>query len=489
MSASYRLDGSSRFAPENRWGSFWSVGASWRMNHESFLEDKDWIDDLKIKASFGTQGNDNILNNQPYLDQYQVVNNNGELGLQYVFRGNREITWEKSNNFNAGVEFRFWNRLSGNIEYFNKTTWDLLYYKLLSPSQGTPAGIYENCMRMRNQGVEIELNVDIFNTNDFKWTFGLNATHLKNTLLELPEDKPQDGWVNGNYFMRVGAPLYNYYDYKYVGVDPNTGDALYLADVLDENNNVIGTTTVNSTDRATRYELGKSPIPALYGGFNSYWEYKGFDLNLGFAYQIIEENNNESFFVNGRLAHTDLTFLGIVAISDPVRADVPPAVQSCLNAGIDVKIVTGDTPGTAKEIGRQIGIWKAEDTDRNIITGPAFEALSDEEALDRRARLKSGASGPLDGRRHFRGQGGERHHDYRQLVQQHHPCGDVGTLPVPQHPEVPAVPIDHQRGGLPHRALRLVIRHRVALDHHADAVGEPHHGYVRRRRVGIAATE
>ena len=109
---------------------------------------------------------------------------------------------------------------------------------------------------------------------------------------------------------------------------------------------------------------------------------------LGFAYQIIEEDNNETFFVNGRLAHTDLTFLGIVAISDPVRADVPPAVQSCLNAGIDVKIVTGDTPGTAKEIGRQIGIWKAEDTDRNIITGPAFEALSDEEALDRVLDLK-----------------------------------------------------------------------------------------------------
>lgn len=312
MSASYRLDGSSRFAPENRWGSFWSVGASWRMNHESFLEDKDWIDDLKIKASFGTQGNDNILNNQPYLDQYQVVNNNGELGLQYVFRGNREITWEKSNNFNAGVEFRFWNRLSGNIEYFNKTTWDLLYYKPLSPSQGTPAGIYENCMRMRNQGVEIELNVDIFNTNDFKWTFGLNATHLKNTLLELPEDKPQDGWVNGNYFMRVGAPLYNYYDYKYVGVDPNTGDALYLADVLDENNNVIGTTTVNTTERATRYELGKSPIPALYGGFNSYWEYKGFDLNLGFAYQIggwVYDSLYSGFMSAGRTGtnwHTDI---------------------------------------------------------------------------------------------------------------------------------------------------------------------------------------
>ena len=109
---------------------------------------------------------------------------------------------------------------------------------------------------------------------------------------------------------------------------------------------------------------------------------------LGFAYQIIEDGQDESFFVNGRLHNTDLTYLGIVAISAPVRADVPAAVQSCLNAGIDVKIVTGDTPGTAREIGRQIGTWKPEDTDRNIITGPGFEALTDEEVLDRVLDLK-----------------------------------------------------------------------------------------------------
>ena len=109
---------------------------------------------------------------------------------------------------------------------------------------------------------------------------------------------------------------------------------------------------------------------------------------LGFAYQILDDNQEASFFVNGRLHNTDLTYVGIVAISDPVRADVPAAVQSCLDAGINIKIVTGDTPGTAKEIGRQIGIWNAEDTDRNIITGPGFEALSDEEALDRVLDLK-----------------------------------------------------------------------------------------------------
>ena len=109
---------------------------------------------------------------------------------------------------------------------------------------------------------------------------------------------------------------------------------------------------------------------------------------LGFAYQLVEDEQVESFFENGRLKNADLTFLGFVAISDPVRSDVPDAVKSCLNAGIDVKIVTGDTPATAKEIGRQVGIWNENDTERNIITGPGFEALTDEEALDRVLDLK-----------------------------------------------------------------------------------------------------
>ncbi len=110
---------------------------------------------------------------------------------------------------------------------------------------------------------------------------------------------------------------------------------------------------------------------------------------LGFAYQVLDDGANLAPYTDGRLnKDLDLTYVGIVAISDPVRPDVPAAVQSCMDAGISVKIVTGDTPGTAREIGRQIGIWKPEDTDRNIITGPAFEALSDEEALNRVLDLK-----------------------------------------------------------------------------------------------------
>lgn len=119
------------------------------------------------------------------------------------------------------------------------------------------------------------------------------------------------------------------------------------------------------------------------------YEYQGMAMRtLGFACQILKEGDNEAPYADGRLAGTDLTFLGFVAISDPVRADVPEAVQSCLSAGIDVKIVTGDTPGTAREIGRQIGIVNDEIVAETVITGPEFEALSDDEAAKRVMGLK-----------------------------------------------------------------------------------------------------
>ncbi|MBQ8673717.1 MAG: TonB-dependent receptor [Bacteroides sp.] len=286
FSASYRRDASSRFHPDNRWGDFWSVGASWRINKESFMENASWINDLKFKASYGTQGNDALTNSQPYLDQYQVVPNGGEIGINYIYRGNKNITWEKSRNFNTGFEFRFWDRFSGNIEYFRKDTRDLLYAKPLPPSQGVPSSIYENTMAMRNEGVELELAYDVFKQNNFKWNISLNATHYKNKLLELPEDRPQDGWATGSYFRKVGEPLYNYYDYKFAGVDPETGDALYWADVKDDHGNITGQKKVVGTTQATRYELGKSPIPDLYGGFSSNMEFSGFDFSFNFAYQI-----------------------------------------------------------------------------------------------------------------------------------------------------------------------------------------------------------
>lgn len=133
---------------------------------------------------------------------------------------------------------------------------------------------------------------------------------------------------------------------------------------------------------------GETPVGEKHGEIeNQLLQYQNQAMRtLGFAYKIIDADTKDIEIKD--LAENGLIFLGITAISDPVREDVPAAVARCLNAGIDVKIVTGDTPGTAREIGRQIGIWKESDTEENIITGPNFEALSDEEAFNRVRSLK-----------------------------------------------------------------------------------------------------
>lgn len=288
LSGSYRLDGSSRFHPDARWGSFWSVGSSWRITQEPFMQSLSFINDLKLKASFGTQGNDNLGNLLPYMNQSAVVaSSDGSPATITIFRGNPDITWEKSNNFNVGVEFQLWNRLSGSIEYFYKQTWDLLYAKPLPPSQGSPSTIWRNTMKMYNSGIEVDLSYNLFKRNDFQWNVNLNLTHYKNELQELPSDFSSTGsWINGSKLFRKGASIYNWYGYKYAGVNPENGAALYYADVLDEQNHKIGVTTVENPEEATQYEFDKESIPDVYGGFGTMLQYKGFDLSLSFAYQI-----------------------------------------------------------------------------------------------------------------------------------------------------------------------------------------------------------
>lgn len=284
LTGSYRRDASSRFHPDNRWGNFWSIGASWRISEESFLRDVKAINTLKLKASYGTQGNDALGNDTPYLDQYTVVPQDGAIGITYDWRGNKDLTWEKSNNFNAGIEFGFWDIVSGNVEYFIKETKDLLYYKSMPPSAGLPNIIAVNDMSMKNSGIEAEVEVKIINTNNIKWNVSANITKYKNEVTKLAEGKDPDGYYTGNYWRKVGGSLYDWYTYKYAGVDPANGDALYYVDVTDEAGNTTIDTT-NDPNKATRYQINKSAIPTLYGGIATTVEAYGFDLSIATAFQ------------------------------------------------------------------------------------------------------------------------------------------------------------------------------------------------------------
>ena len=136
-SFSYRRDGSSRFHPKNRWGNFYSVSAAWDIAHEAFMmSTSEWLDQLKLRASFGQQGNDGIGNNYAYLDQFTISGATEWSDGLLSYKGNPDLTWETSNAFNVGVDFSLWKgMLSGSAEFFNRQTSDMLYNKPVAPSQ------------------------------------------------------------------------------------------------------------------------------------------------------------------------------------------------------------------------------------------------------------------------------------------------------------------------------------------------------------------
>ena len=288
LSGSYRRDASSRFHPDNRWGNFWSAGAAWIISKEDFF-DVDWVDMLKVKASYGSQGNDNI-GNYLYVNTYTIVNAGGSPAANPSTMGNKDITWETNGNFNAGFDFElFKGRLSGTIEYFFRKTSDMLFSFPLPPSFGYKS-YYANVGDMTNQGIEAEFNATAIKTNDFTWDINLNLTHYKNKISYLPEERKTmvvdgvPGYSSGNYYYGEGEPLFTYRIKKYAGVAED-GQALYYKSVKDENGNVIGQETTTKYDDADYYLCG-SALPDVYGGFGTSFSYKGFDLSADFTYQI-----------------------------------------------------------------------------------------------------------------------------------------------------------------------------------------------------------
>ena len=289
-SLSYRRDASSRFHPDHRWGNFWSLGGAWIISKEKWFN-APWVDELKFKASYGEQGNDNI-GNYLYTDTYSIQDSNGSISfVPSTTKGNETISWEKSGNFNTGFEFSlFRGRLAGGIEYFYRKTSDMLAWFTLPPSFGY-SGYYDNIGDMTNQGIEVELDGTIIRTKDMEWGVNVNFTAYKNEITSMPTENKTytidgvEGYSNGNYFYGEGEPIYTFYLPKYAGVDPETGEALYWKDVTDENGNVTGQEKVTDPSTATMHLCGTA-LPDAYGGFGTRFSYKGFDFSADFTYQI-----------------------------------------------------------------------------------------------------------------------------------------------------------------------------------------------------------
>ncbi len=284
VTASYRTDGSSRFHPDSRWGNFWSVGAGWRISEESFFDGVDFIDNLKIKASYGATGNDQLS-----LYAYQAL-----YDLAYNFYDNSgaieqrlptpELTWEKNLQFNTGIEFTLFNRFYGSLEYFKRTSEDLLFRQPLPQSFGITE-VDANIATVENTGFEIDLNYDIIKNRNFQWTFSANATHFKNEIVDLPVEEVLIGdrrWV-------VGRSIYEYWTPTWAGVDPETGDNTWFANVFDGEGNVIGqevTTSWATVNTQPNHAWQGSSLPDLYGSITNRFKIKNLDLSVMFYYSI-----------------------------------------------------------------------------------------------------------------------------------------------------------------------------------------------------------
>ncbi|MCK5782459.1 MAG: TonB-dependent receptor [Flavobacteriales bacterium] len=290
LTASFRRDGSSKFSEENRWGNFWSVGGSWRMMKEGFMEDVNWLQELKLKSSYGTQGNDGLMYDgnmlyYPYLDMYNVVNLDGNPALDGYYKGNKDITWETNHNFNIGFDAYMFDRVSFSAEYFTRKSSDLLFYLPLAPTTGF-SEMPVNDGEMINKGVEMDLNVAIFKGGDFNWDLSFNGTYYKNEILSLPAQYEENGIPIGSIRIReVGGSIYDFYLRKFAGVDNANGESLWFMDEVDADGNVTGQTTTNNWEEATQYNLGTS-LADLFGGINTRLSYKGFDMSINMAYQI-----------------------------------------------------------------------------------------------------------------------------------------------------------------------------------------------------------
>ncbi|WP_293670797.1 TonB-dependent receptor [uncultured Parabacteroides sp.] len=295
VSGSFRTDGSSRFHPDNRWGKFWSLGASWRISNEEFMKQySSWLDNLKLKASYGAVGNDNLMsgNNSiyyAYQGLYATGNNNyNDPGVMVSRLSNKTLKWESNLQLNIGVDFALFNKLSGTFEWFNRKSKDLLFTLPMAPSTGF-SGINRNIGDVKNQGIEFSLNYAAISNKDFKWTIDLNGTSYKNRITKLPQKE-----INSGYFKwREGESRYNFWGPEYAGVNPETGNDMYWKTIYKTNEKgekvaVKREKTENynevTSDSQSKY-LGDA-IPKLFGGFTNNFSYKGIDLSFMIYYSF-----------------------------------------------------------------------------------------------------------------------------------------------------------------------------------------------------------
>ena len=275
-----RRDGSSRFGFNNRFANFGSIGFTWMASNEEFLKTISILDDLKVRASIGYNGNNS--NNEYAYPLFGRNSYAGVSGWAISSPGNLDLRWETSRMINFGIDFSFFKRrLSGSIELYDRETQDLFYPIGLDFALNSFASIDGNLNKLRNRGVEFSLSGDVIQTKDFRWTIAGNITYNKNEVIALQKDS----LISGTTILAVGKPVNSFYLVEYAGVNPDNGNALY------NKRDKSTTPTFNVNDKVIQ---GTSDAP-WFGGISTTFSYKGLDLSA----QV-------SFFLNRYMYNNDM---------------------------------------------------------------------------------------------------------------------------------------------------------------------------------------
>jgi TonB-dependent starch-binding outer membrane protein SusC len=310
LTLNLRRDASSKFHPNSRWKNTWSVGLGWNLHKEGFLRNVSSINNLKLRTSYGQIGNDGgSTDTSTYYFSQGVfqTNNNGNLpGLSLKRPANDKLTWEISHLSNIGLDFGFLNnRINGTLEVYRKTTEDMLITPFIPYNYGILGTLLtQNAGAVRNQGIELSLNLGLIRSNRFDWDLNINATSNTNKVIDLPPASREKGInITGTQQLIIGQDINGYYVHEWLGVDKNTGYNVYALDPTKDTaanlyyklpsgeqiaqiyTNEQGQRVTNSISLSKVSTQG-SPTPDLYGSFNNTFRFDRFKLSTLFNYQI-----------------------------------------------------------------------------------------------------------------------------------------------------------------------------------------------------------
>lgn len=350
LSVSFRTDGSSRFHKDVRWGNFWSIGASWRVDGEEFFK-VSWIDMLKLRTAYGQTGNEGVLDSDgynsyyPWMGLYVISNNAAEPGfISSTNSGNSDLRWETNSNIDVALEFAMFDRrLTGVIEFFHRISDDLLFSVPQPLSSGVVAQ-YQNAGTMFNQGFEVQLSADVLRNRDLRWNVTLNLTTFKNEITKLPQEEI----IVGTKKRMVGRSIYDFWLRSYAGVNSNTGAPIYFlneenkanypANSYYEYNGRLVTESINQA----KYDYHGTAIPDFYGSFINTFSYKDFDFSFLLTFQV-----------GGKQYDTNYANLMIPAYGSALHVD---ANNRWRNPG-DVTSVPRVDAGIANNVGGASSRW------------------------------------------------------------------------------------------------------------------------------------